>query len=536
MIKGMEVEAKLESYVIPPNSTNTNHLLIKLKTPPAKPEQRHPLVIGLAIDKSWSMKGEKMDATIEAACALVNWLTRNDYICIVAYSADVQIVQSLTQLKDKMSVIDKIRSIKVATSTNLSGGWLQTLKIVENSNVPNSYKRVILLTDGQATLGIKEPEQFNKIASDHHARGISTTTIGFGADFNEASLRDIAVAGGGNFYFVSNPEEASEIFFREFGEIGSLYGQALELKVKFSPGVRLMEMFNDYPYSVDPDGNVNIQAGDIRADDLRNIVLALEVNSAHPNFKSSELATVQATFYNLLENLKLENITAKSMAIVEDRPGFKPDTEVVIERLIYSSAKAAIKAARHIQEGDMETAKALINTAIERLESHVSLAPEVLNPVLNRLKNTASKIKTNVQLAGKHVMAMGSDIYSRTEIIDTGGVETHDRIFEYRAQGDIDLYKCPDIKTMVQAQMKEGYKFVIFDLTESKFIDSSGIGAFIQIASWLRRRGGEFVVANTTDTVKKVFEVTRLENHIRIAKSMEEARNIIESIIQSIKS
>lgn len=531
----MEIEVKLENKITPPASTTTNHLLVKMKTPPAHPGQRHPLVIGLAIDKSWSMKGEKIDSTIEAACALVNWLTRNDYLCVVAYSADVQIVQSLIQLKDKMSVIDKIRNIKVATSTNLSGGWLQALKIIENSNVPNSYKRVILLTDGQATLGVKDPEQFVKIAQDHHSRGISTTTIGFGADFNEASLREIAVAGGGNFYFVSNPEEASEIFFREFGEIGSLYGQALELKLKFSPGVRLLEMFNDYPFSTDADGNVTIQAGDIRADDLRNIVLALEVNSAAMGFNPSNLVTVQASFYNLLHNMKLENIQAQTSTIVMENPNQKPDPEVVIERMIYSSAKAAIKAARHMQEGDTETAKSLIQSAIERLEANLSLAPETLNPVLNRLKNTAAKIKTNIQLAGKHIMAMGSDIYSRVEIIDTGGVETHDRIFEYKVEGDIDLYKCPDIKTLVQSQMKEGFKFIIFDLENTMFIDSSGIGTFIQISTWLRKRGGEFVVTNIRDGVRKVFELTRLENHIRLAKSMDEARDIIESIIQSLK-
>lgn len=531
----MEIEVKLENKVTPPKSTTTNYLLIKMKTPPVHPGQRHPLVIGLAIDKSWSMKGEKIDSTIEAACALVNWLTRNDYICVVAYSADVQIIQPLIQLKDKLSVIDKIRNIKVATSTNLSGGWLQALKIIENSNIPNSYKRVILLTDGQATLGIKDPEQFVKIAQDHHARGISTTTIGFGADFNEASLREIAVAGGGNFYFVSNPEEASEIFFREFGEIGSLYGQAVELRLKFSPGVRLLEMFNDYPFSLDSDGNLTIQAGDIRADDLRNIVLALEINSGASGFNPSNIATVTASFYNLFHNMKLENTQAQTSLLVSESANEQPDLEVIIERMIYSSARAAIKAARHLQDGDMETAKSLIQTAIERLEANIHLAPETLNPVLNRLKNTFHKIKTNIQLAGKHIMATGSEIYSRIEIVETGGVETHDRIFEYKIEGDIDLYKCPDLKALVQSQMKEGFKFIIFDLENTMFIDSSGIGTFIQISTWLRKRGGEFIVTNIRDSVKKVFELTRLENHIRLAKTVDEARDIIENIIQSLR-
>ncbi|MCB1178411.1 MAG: VWA domain-containing protein, partial [Leptospiraceae bacterium] len=420
----MELESKLETSQLIPDTNNINHLLIKMKTPAATLGQRQPLVIGLVIDKSWSMKGEKIESTIEAASSLVNWLTRHDYICIIAYSADVQIIQPLTQLKDKISVIDKIRSIQVATSTNLSGGWLQALKMLESANIPNSYKRVILLTDGQATLGIKEPEQFVKIASDHISRNISTTTIGFGEDFNETSLRDIAVAGGGNFYFISNPEEASGIFFREFGDIGSLYGQAVEIKIKFSEGVKLMEMYNDYPYQLQDDGSVTIQAGDIRADDLRNIVLALEVNSGR-NINHDEFAKINISYYNLFDNMKLENveyIVKSAPAPSNSEP--EQDKEVVIERLIYSSAKTAIKAAKLLTDGEIDSARTILTNSIEKLENNLKLAPDQLSPVLQRLKNTLSKLKENTNIAGKHILAMGSDIYSRMEIIDTGGVET----------------------------------------------------------------------------------------------------------------
>ncbi|MDX1958686.1 MAG: anti-sigma factor antagonist [Leptospiraceae bacterium] len=529
----MELEAKLESNGIVKSGSHINHLLIKMKTPPANTDQqRQPLVIGLVIDKSWSMKGDKIESTIEAACSLVNWLTRNDYICVIAYSADVQIVQPLTQLKDKLSVIDKIKAIQVGTSTNLSGGWLQALKIIESSQIPNAYKRIILLTDGQATIGIKEPSQFNQIAKDHSGRGISTTTIGFGADFNESSLRDIALSGGGNFYFVSSPEEASGIFFREFGDIGSLYAQAVEVKLRLTPGVRMLEMFNDHPVDVNDDGTVNIQAGDIRSDDLRSIVISLEVNSdINPDLNN--FIDVNLSYYNLMDNMKLNTATKKITAQYVDRE-ILPDNEVVIERLIYSSAKTLIKVARLLGDGETDTARTLLTTAIDRLEDNLKLSPEQLNPVLTRLKNMTLKLKENASLAGKHIMAMGTDIYSRVEIIDSG-VETHDKIFEYKINGDIDLYRCPDIKAVVQAQMKDGYKFIIFDLIDTRFIDSSGIGTFIQISSWLRRRGGEFIVVNIVDTVKKVFEVTRLENHIRVASSISEARDIIETIIISLR-
>lgn len=74
---------------------------------------------------------------------------------------------------------------------------------------------------------------------------------------------------------------------------------------------------------------------------------------------------------------------------------------------------------------------------------------------------------------------------------------------------------------------------MIFDLSDTRHIDSSGIGTFIQIVGWLRRRGGELVVCNIVDSVRKVFSITRLENHIRVASSVQEGRDIIQSIIDS---
>lgn len=182
----------------------------------------------------------------------------------------------------------------------MSGGWLQTLRAVESAGIPNAYKRVILLTDGQATLGIKDPLQFIQIANDHVTRGVSTTTIGFGEDFNETSLRDIAVNGGGNFYYVSSPEQTSEIFFREFGDIGALYAQAVELKLKFAPNVKMLEIYNDYPFQANEDGSISIQSGDVRADDTRNIVMSLEIDAEKP-MDSSDLVNIDVSFYNLFE-------------------------------------------------------------------------------------------------------------------------------------------------------------------------------------------------------------------------------------------
>jgi Ca-activated chloride channel family protein len=53
----------------------------------------------------------------------------------------------------------------------------------------------------------------------------------------------------------------------------------------------------------------------------------------------------------------------------------------------------------------------------------------------------------------------------------------------------------------------------------------------IQIVGWLRRRGGELVVSGLKDSVRKVFEITKLYNHIRVAENLPESKELIQRIL-----
>ncbi|PJZ86822.1 STAS domain-containing protein, partial [Leptospira levettii] len=97
--------------------------------------------------------------------------------------------------------------------------------------------------------------------------------------------------------------------------------------------------------------------------------------------------------------------------------------------------------------------------------------------------------------------------------------------------GDIDLYKCPEIKQLMEQKIADGYRYMIFDFSRTSHIDSSAIGMVIQIVGWLRRRGGELVVTNIRDSVKKIFEITRLYNHIRVAENLPSAKEILQRIV-----
>ena len=533
--KSMDFRLFLEYPEVSSTDKTLLHLLLQLETPPVSDSpSRRPLVVGLAIDKSKSMYGEKISSTLEAASALVNWLTRHDHLAIVAYDSTVEVVQPLTPLTDKFSVIKKLENIHVGTSTNLSGGWLQALRSVEEADVENAFRRVILLTDGMANTGVVSTPELVGIARDHYQRGISTTTIGFGRDFSENLLREVAREGGGNFYFIEGPEQAHEVFFKEFGDIAALFGQGLEIKVRTAPGVTVQEILNDVPHAFEEEDLLVLRPGDLRSDDLRNIVMVLEVEGKIAS-ESQALVTSELSFYNLMEGSKLEKHDAAIAVNYKPKPSTGFNKSVRLEALIAASGRAMIEASRISSEKDLSAARDVLVRMIKRLEENVGLDSNSIKSMIRRLKEMERNLEENLNIARKHLMAGGAEVMSRagSEHYFVGNV--HDRIQEQQLSGQLDLYKCPELKSEIKRQIDNGYRFIIFDLTDLNYVDSSGIGTLIQISNWMKKRGGLMVLVNTQGSVEKIFQISKLDEFFVFKDSISEARMFIQELINTGK-
>lgn len=89
--------------------------------------------------------------------------------------------------------------------------------------------------------------------------------------------------------------------------------------------------------------------------------------------------------------------------------------------------------------------------------------------------------------------------------------------------GEIDLYNAPEIKDSIQSEMENNNKKIIINLENVSYIDSSGIGALISSLSNLKKVGGGLKIINVYDSVKKVFELTKLTSFFEIYDSEDEA-------------
>jgi len=94
--------------------------------------------------------------------------------------------------------------------------------------------------------------------------------------------------------------------------------------------------------------------------------------------------------------------------------------------------------------------------------------------------------------------------------------------------GDIDIYTSSDLKDMLLDQVDIGIKNIIVDLELVSYIDSSGIGVFISTLAALKKLGGTMCIIKPSESVKKVFELTKLTSFFKLYKDEETALKLFK--------
>jgi anti-sigma B factor antagonist len=96
-------------------------------------------------------------------------------------------------------------------------------------------------------------------------------------------------------------------------------------------------------------------------------------------------------------------------------------------------------------------------------------------------------------------------------------------IYIIDVQGELDLYNAYKLKELLMKMLEKKIERFIINLDEVGYIDSSGIGALIYIASTLKKLDLKLVITNIHGSVKKVIELTKLMGFFPIADTLEEA-------------
>ncbi|WP_035562735.1 STAS domain-containing protein [Hymenobacter sp. IS2118] len=93
-----------------------------------------------------------------------------------------------------------------------------------------------------------------------------------------------------------------------------------------------------------------------------------------------------------------------------------------------------------------------------------------------------------------------------------------------------DLIGSPDTDQLLQTvnhHLGEDLSRCAVDLSEIRYINSTGIGVLVSLLTKFRSRGGELVLINPADHPKKMLAITKLNNIFTVAADEAAARQLL---------
>ncbi|MEQ1858036.1 MAG: VWA domain-containing protein [Longimicrobiales bacterium] len=221
--------------------------LLRIQSDPPADDARIPLNLSLVIDRSTSMEGPPLAAARDAVCALVRRLRAEDVVSVVAYHHEVVVVAPPAMGADQEDLPNYVAAIRSGGQTNLSGGWLRARDLVGEGHRPDGVNRILLLTDGLANVGITDTESLVGLCRQARLAGITTTTIGFGPQYDEDLLRAMADAGGGGTHYIGSVDQMAPVFERELDGLSSMCAQNVRVAIRPGADADSMQVAHEYP-------------------------------------------------------------------------------------------------------------------------------------------------------------------------------------------------------------------------------------------------------------------------------------------------
>lgn len=204
-----------------------------------------PLNLCIVIDRSGSMSGQPLAEAKRAAAFIVEHLRPSDRVAIVSYADEPEVVVSGRPVGNGAGITNSIRSIEPAGNTALHDGWMTGIEQVARMRRVAETGRVLLLSDGRANRGERNPRVLAQDAARIAATGITTTTCGLGPHFDELLMLEIAMAGQGSAYYGERAEDLIDPFREELELLSNIVARRLRMSLSPGEGVEL-KVLNGY--------------------------------------------------------------------------------------------------------------------------------------------------------------------------------------------------------------------------------------------------------------------------------------------------
>lgn len=252
-------------------------------------QQRQPAHLAVVMDTSGSMRGKgKITHARAAATELVGMLGPEDTLSLVTFSDHAQTLIERGGVADARRMNLLIEGIQPGGGTNLFDGLTNGQQLLQGTSRAG-VKRVVLLSDGLANLGVVDPAELTRMAGALVQEGVTVSGLGLGLDYDEDLLAAMSDAGGGGYHFIHEPGQLKDLFAAELAQMSALLARQVTVDVSLGEGVELLEVYG-YDAQIRLDG-YQVFLGDLHGGASRKVVARVRV----PDGQAGPVAVAKAS-------------------------------------------------------------------------------------------------------------------------------------------------------------------------------------------------------------------------------------------------
>jgi len=257
------------------------YLLIDIKPVKGKNTNRAPLNLCLVMDRSASMKGQKIENVKMAIHNIIDQMSETDYLSLVSFNEEAEVLVPGQPILDRDALKKLVNQLTPQNGTAISAGMKQGLVELRKNLADNKINRMILLTDGQ-TYG--DEEDCQQFAAEAASEGILITALGVGDEWYEEVLDTIAQKSNGKSDYIATPDDIIPIFADEMSNLQSVFAQSAVITLRFSQDVNLRKICRALPaiseleYTTIADNCVLINIGEIDVNQGQTLLAEVFLN------------------------------------------------------------------------------------------------------------------------------------------------------------------------------------------------------------------------------------------------------------------
>jgi Ca-activated chloride channel family protein len=341
---------------------------VTITAPPAAPvagrAERASSNVAFVIDRSGSMAGSKLEMVKRAVDHAFRLLHERDRLALVCYDHEVDVLLGGAPASGEAKTMAgaRMRAIDARGNTDLSAGWqagARELRTIRGSAGSDSVARVLLLSDGLANQGETNPDALAASAETLRNEGITTSTFGVGADFDEHLMSRIATAGGGHFYFIEQAAQIPDLFTSELGEALDIVARDAQLIVRDTGGADT-ECLNEFPVIRRGD-ELCIRLGDLTSEQQVTLVLATRI----PPQALGDSAGISLRLADRERVLFAQPLDVAWQVVDADADRAQPiNRDVIVAAATMLAERAKAEALAKNRAGDFDGARAVLERAI----------------------------------------------------------------------------------------------------------------------------------------------------------------------------